>query len=140
MDEITPPDQPLPRKYLNSILYLADRMAAVDGNVDPKERRTVNALADAAGMQDFREDSRYRLMSDLRACEALEDSADAKAAALVVISLILKADLEYKDEEHEYFGKIRKMLEHPPISVPTDLQQHKELALKLMDARDAGSA
>ena len=131
MASIQIPEQPLPRKYLQSILYLADRMAEADGNVMPRERLMIEALAEAADMKDFRSDKSYRQLSDMRACSMLDIEA-AKEAALVVLSLVMKADLVQREEEREYFTKIRNILESEPISVPHDLQAHKELALKFL--------
>lgn len=131
MSNINAPEQPLPRKYLQSILYLADRMAAADGEVVAKERRMIESLAEAAHMMDFRNDTTYRQLSDLRACSVL-DMEEAKAAALVVISLVMKANTINRDEKLEFFRKVRGMLHCDPITVPTDMLAHKELALKYM--------
>ena len=131
MSNIDAPEQPLPRKYLQSILYLADRMAAADGNVVAKERRMIESLAEAAHMMDFRNDSSYRQLNDHRACSTL-DLEEAKSAALVVISLVMKANAVNRGEKLEYFRKVRGMLHCDPITVPTDMHAHKELALKYL--------
>jgi hypothetical protein len=131
MSKFDAPEQPLPRKYLQSILYLADRMAEADGNVVAKERRMIESLAEAAHMIDFRNDSSYRQLSDFRACTAL-DMEEAKSAALVVISLVMKTNTINRDEKLEYFRKVRAMLHCDPITVPTDMLAHKELALKYL--------
>ena len=131
MINIHAPEQPLPRKYLQSILYLADRMSEADGNVVPLERRMIEALAEAADMKDFRNDNDYRRLSEFKACSML-DIEEAKAAALVVISLVMKSDYINRDEELSFFSKIRGMLKCEPVSVPTDLQAHKELAMKFL--------
>ena len=131
MSKIKAPEQPLPRKYLQSILYLADRMAEADGTVVAKERRMIESLAEAARMQDFRNETSYHQLNDLRACSAL-DMEEAKSAALVVISLVMKANAENRDEKLEYFRKVRGLLHCEPITVPTDLYAHKELALKYL--------
>ncbi len=125
------PDKMLHRKYLQPILYLADRMSETDGLVVAKVRRMIESLAQAAGMPDFRHDNSYRQLSDHRACDML-DTEDAKTAALVVISLVLKTGAEHKDEEYGFFSKIRNRLNHAPVTVPVDVQEHKELALKFL--------
>ena len=131
MSDIQSPDESLPRKYLQPILYLADRMSEADSMAVVKVRRMIESLAQAAGMRDFRQDNSYRHLSDHRACDAL-DSNEAKTAALVVISLVLKTGAERKEEEYEFFTKIRTLLNHPPVTVPVGVQEHKELALKYM--------
>lgn len=131
MSNIDAPEQPLPRKYLQSILFLADRMSEADGNVVPRERIMIEALAEAADMKHFRQETDYRHLSEYRACSML-DIEEAKAAALVVISLVMKADKINRQEKLAFFSKIRSLLKADPISVPTDLQAHKELALKFL--------
>jgi len=51
-------------------------------------------------------------------------------AALVVLSLVLKADVQRKPSEHAYFTRIREALGAPPITVPVDVEGHKQLALE----------
>lgn len=131
MTDLHVPEQPLPRKYLRSILFLAHRMAEADGAAVPRERRMIEILAEAVDMRDFRRDRDYNLLNDSKACSML-DLAAAKDAALVVISLIMKADFENKEQERAYFSKIRALLGCGPITVPTDLQAHKKLALKFL--------
>ena len=131
MSNLHAPEKPLPRKYLQSILYLADRMSEADGKVVPRERIMIESLAEAAHMKDFRNDNDYRRLSEFKACGML-DIEEAKAAALVVITLVMKADHINRDGELSFFSKIRGMLKCEPISVPADLQAHKELALKFL--------
>ncbi|MCH7479668.1 MAG: hypothetical protein IIA14_16400 [SAR324 cluster bacterium] len=123
------PPQPLPRKYIEPILFLAERMSMADGMVVPKERRMIEILAEAAGTADFREKRGYPNLTERRACEML-DEEEAKMGALVVISLVLKADFERKGVEQEFFHKIRKLLEAEPITVPVEFEAHKQLALQ----------
>ena len=131
MTDLNVPEKPLPRKFMQSILFLADRMAEADGVPVPRERRMIEILAEAVDMTDFRTDRDYNLLSDSKACSMLDLTA-AKEAALVVISLIMKADFENKEQERAYFSRIREMLGCGPITVPMDLQAHKELALKFL--------
>ena len=131
MSSIQAPDQPLPRRYLQSILFLADRMSQADGNDAPKQRRMVDVLAEAAEMKDFRREKSYRQLSDRRACEKL-DIEEAKKAALLAVTLVMKAESVKGEEERQYFRKIRDLLDCDPITVPTELLYHKELALKFL--------
>ena len=123
------PPQPLPRKYIEPILYLAERMSMADGMMVPKERRMIEILAEAAGTADFREKHGYPTLTERQACEMLDDDT-AKVAALVVISLVLKSDVQRKPVEQEFFHKIRNLLEAEPVTVPIELEAHKQLALQ----------
>lgn len=131
MGEIRHPQRPLPRKYLLSILFLAERMAKSDGEVPVKERFMIDTLAEQVEMKDFREDKTYRLLSDQKACDNL-DIDQAKEGALVVISLILKADGIRHPDEQAYFKKVRELLGAEPVMVPGELDAHKALALEYM--------
>ena len=131
MSNIQAPDQPLPRRYLQSILFLADRMSSADGAVLGAEEHIVHSLADAANMTDYRQDNDFRVLSDQKACSALDTDA-AKTGALVVISLVLKADSERPPEKREFFSKIRQLLDAEPVTVPQDLDAHKKLAMKYL--------
>lgn len=123
------PPQPLPRKYIEPILYLAERMSMADGMMVPKERRMIETLAEAAGTADFREKHGYPNLTERQACEMLDEEA-AKMGALVVISLVLKSDVQRKAVEQEFFHKIRTLLEAEPVTVPVELEAHKQLALQ----------
>jgi hypothetical protein len=122
------PARPLHRKYVEPILYLADRMAESDKELAAAERRTVDYLAENAKAKDFRRQKWYRELSDKSACERLDIDA-AKLGALVVLTLVLKADVKKRPEEHTYFTRIRTLLGAPPIVVPVDLESHRKLAL-----------
>ena len=128
MGEIRHPQRPVPRKYLLSILFLAERMAVSDRDVPVKERLMIDMLAEEVDMRDFRNDKTYRLLSDHKACDNLDIDA-AKEAALVVIALVLKADGVRRPEEQEYFTKVREMLGADPVMVPGEMEAHKALAL-----------
>ena len=123
------PPQPLPRKFIEPILYLAERMSLADGMMVPTERRMIEVLAEAAGTPDFREKHGYPTLTERQACEMLDEEA-AKVGALVVISLVLKTDVQRKVVEQEFFHKIRNLLEAEPVTVPVELEAHKQLALQ----------
>jgi len=123
------PPRPLHRKYVEPILYLAERMARSDKELAAAERRVVDVLAKHAGLKDFRAKSWYRELSDVTACKRLDIDA-AKRGCLVVLTLVLKADIKKKPEEHEYFTRLRMLLGAEPIIVPIDLELHKQLALE----------
>lgn len=123
------PPRPLHHKYLEPILYLAERMARSDKELAAAERRVVDVLARQAHMKDFRTKPWYRELNDDSACKKLDIDA-AKRGCLVVLTLVLKADVKKKPEEHEYFHRLRMMLGADPIVVPVDYEQHKKLALE----------
>ena len=123
------PARPLHRKYVEPILYLADRMAESDKQLAAAERRMVDLLADNAKVKDFRRQKWYRELNDKTACERLDIDA-AKLGALVVLTLVLKSDIKKKPEEHGYFSRIRALIGAPPIVVPVDLESHRKLALE----------
>lgn len=127
------PARPLPRKYVEPILYLADRMSASDGKVLPKERKMVEELARAAKYQDFRHEKWYLEFTDEKACQAINIES-ARQGLLVVLSLLLKADEARKDSEHSYFTRIRNMIGGDPITVPIELEAHKALAFEYMSS------
>lgn len=123
------PARPLHRKYVEPILYLADRMAESDKELAAAERRMVDYLAENARVKDFRRQKWYRELNDKAACERL-DIDTAKLGALVVLTLVLKSDVKKKPEEHSYFTRIRALLGAPPVVVPADLEAHRKLALE----------
>src|SRR5262245_32421124 len=123
------PARPLHRKYVEPILYLADRMAESDKQLAAAERRMVDELAVNAKVKDMRRQKWYRDLNDKTACERLDIDA-AKLGALVVLTLVLKSDVKKKPEEHTYFSRIRTQLGAPPIVVPVDVESHRKLALE----------
>ncbi len=129
--QVIQPTKALPKKYVDPILYLADRMASVDKNVVIKETSIIETLAQAANKKDFRFERSYKEFTQESACAMLDIEA-AKRGALVVMSLVLKADQTRLDTEHEYFTKIRTLLGSDPVAVPIDLETHKQLALKYL--------
>jgi hypothetical protein len=125
------PARALPKRYVEAILYLADRMADADHEVAGTERRIINELALCAKIKDFRKAKWYRQMSDQAACDRLEADV-AKNGAMVVMTLVLKADLKKRPEEHQYFTRIRQLLGAPPIVVPVEVEAHRALAREYM--------
>jgi len=129
--KIVHPARPLPRKYVEPILYLADQMSAADGQVLPKERKMVEELAKAAKYKDFRHEEWYRKLNEEKACQAISIDS-ARQGLLVVLALLLKADDTRKDTEHTYFSKIRGLVGGDPVHVPVDLEAHKKLAMEYL--------
>jgi hypothetical protein len=122
-----PPNRALPRKYVEPVLYLADRMAGM-GPAAHKDRAMLNALAESAGMKDYERQQWFRELNDQRATQRL-DVEVAKRGALVVLALLIKADPHAGDAHRNYFTKVRTLLGAEPITVPADLEDHKRLAL-----------
>ena len=125
----TTQEKPLQKKYLPAILFLAEKMAEADKRLDKKERILIRQLADAANMSNFHHDKDFLKLNEDKACQKL-DNERARKAALVVLSLVLKADGMRRPEEFKYFRHVRNKLQADPISVPTELTAHKEEALK----------
>jgi hypothetical protein len=129
--QIVQPARPLPKKYHEPILYLADRMSESDKNVAVKERSVIEDLAAAVNKGNFRAEKWYREMTEENACGLLDIEA-AKRGALVVLALVLKSDQNRLDSEHDFFRKIREMLRTAPVTVPVDLEAHRALAFKYL--------
>jgi hypothetical protein len=129
--KIVHPSRALPKKFIEPILFLADRMCEADGKVVPKERKLVEELAKSAGYKDFRHERWYRDFSDEKACQAINVDV-ARQGLLVVLSLLLKADESRKEVEHVYFTKIRTLVGGDPITVPVDFEEHKRLAIEYL--------
>jgi len=127
------PTRALPKKYVEPILYLADRMSESDGKVVPKERKLVEELAKAAKYKEFRHEKWYRDFTDEKACQAINIDS-ARQGLLVVLSLLLKADENRKETEHAYFTKIRHLVGGDPVTVPKDIEAHRKLALEYLSA------
>ncbi len=127
------PARALHRKYVEPILFLAERMASVDNQIAAAERRTVDELAAKAHMPDFRTKVWFREMKDSDACAKLDIDV-AKMGALVVLTLVLKSDSKKKAQEFSYFTRIRTRLGAQPIAVPADYHEHMKLALQYLAA------
>lgn len=125
------PSHSIPRKYVEPILYLADRMSQQDRIVPPPSKRMVDQIAEAVKMRDFRRQSRFRGLSDQRACEQI-DLETAKLATLVVLSLVMKYDTTRGENAKGYFTKVRELLGQQPVAVPAELDQHRDLALRYL--------
>ncbi len=125
------PTRALPKKYVEPILYLADRMATADKDFEVHERRIIDDLASAANKKGFRNERWFKDFTEKSACDLLDIEA-AKRAALVVLALVLKSDSKRKPEEHEFFTRVRTMLGTAPVTVPVDLETHRQLALKYL--------
>ena len=131
MSNVKQPQHPLREEQVLPILFLADRMAKVDGSVVREEESVIDALAEAAEMTDFREERGYRLFGEDEACKALNAEL-AKTGALVFMSLVLKTDCKRAQAEHEFFTKIRTKLNAEPVTVPIEIEAHKQLALRYL--------
>ena len=125
------PARPVRKKYVDAILYLADRMSEADRKVVVKERSVIEDLAEAVGKEGFRYERWYREMSVEKACGLLNVEA-AKRCTLVVPALVLKADFARLDSEHAFFHEIRATLGTAPVTVPVSIEAHKALALKYL--------
>lgn len=123
-----PPTRALPRKYVEPILYLADRMVGM-GQGGHKERGMFNLLTETAGMKDYARQTWFRELNDQRACQRLAEVDTAKRGTLIVLALLIKADPHAGDAHRNYFTKVRNLLGAEPITVPTDLEEHRRLAL-----------
>ena len=123
------PPRALSRKSLLPILYLAERMASADNEAVRRETRIIDQLAQAAGMDRFRDDPDFKRLNEELAFKSIGSDL-AKKATLVILSLILKADVRRKDDEHEYFSRVREHLGAAPITVPIEKEAHTKLALE----------
>jgi hypothetical protein len=131
------PPQPVSRRMAEPILYLADLMSRADNTAVPRELRAIDAIAIAAGLAGFRHQPWFREMNEASALQRL-NTDHAKRAALVVLSLVLKADLARLPNEKAFFTHIREALGAEAITVPVDLEEHKRLALEYFEDASAG--
>ncbi len=125
------PSHPVPHKYVEPILYLAERMSNQDKIVPPAGKRMVDELAEALQIKDFRRQPWFRSFNEQRACDLL-DLETVKLGALVVLTLVMKVDTTRGDAAKAYFSKIRQTLGMEPISVPAELDVHKDLAFRYL--------
>lgn len=123
------PTHAVPRKYIEPIMYLAERMSMQDKLVPAPGKRTIDELADALHLKDFRRQPWFRSMNDQRACDDI-GLESVKRATLVIMALVMKADTTRGEAAKAYFSKIRGMLGIESISVPADLEEHKDLAMR----------
>lgn len=125
------PNHPLPRSFVEPIIFLAEQMAKKDRILPPPKPRMVDQLADAVGLDPEQRRRWFHDLDDDKACEKI-DLESAKRGALVVLALVLKMDTNGGEEAQKYFTSIRKKLEMDSITVPADLEEHKELALEYL--------
>jgi hypothetical protein len=125
------PAHPIPRKYVEPVMYLVERMSQQDRVVPPTGKRIADQLAEALQMKDFRRQPWMRQMNDQQAC-AMLDLETVKLGALVVLSLVMKADTTRGEAAKAYFSKIRQLLQMEPISIPADLEAHKAIAFAFL--------
>jgi hypothetical protein len=123
------PTHAVPRKYIEPIMYLAERMSQQDKLVPAPGKRIVDELAEALRIKDFRRQPWFRSLNDQRAC-SLIDMESIKRAALVVLALVLKADTTRGDAAKAYFTRIRELLGVDAVSAPAELEAHKDLVLR----------
>ena len=121
------PNHPVPRKYHEPILFLADRMGQHDRIPQPVGQRVVDELAERIGAADFRRQPWFRQMDERKAVSLL-DLETSKRAALVVLSLVLKLDTSRGEAAKKYFTRVREMMGAEPIAVPADVAEHKVIA------------
>ena len=125
------PNHPVPRKYVEPILYLAERMSNQDKLVPAPGKRIVDELAEALLMKDFRRQPWFRSLNEQRACEML-DLETVKLAALVVLTLVMKVDTTRGDAAKAFFSKTRQALGMEPLAVPAEPDVHKDLAFRFL--------
>jgi hypothetical protein len=128
---IEQPTHPLPRKYIEPIMYLAERMSQQDKLVPAPSPRMVDRLAEALQLKDFRRAPWFRGFNEQRACEAI-DMETVKRGTLVVLTLVLKADTTRGEHAKAWFSKVREMLGTDAIAVPAELEAHLDLALRYL--------
>ena len=129
--QVEKPGHAISRRYYEPIIFLAERMASMDKITPMPEQRMVDELAKAVGLEDVRRQRWFRDLNDNKACERI-DLDTVKRCILVVLSLVMKADTQRGEDAKKYFSKIRELLGADPITVPVEIEEHKELALKYL--------
>jgi hypothetical protein len=125
---IAAPQPPERGEFLEPILFLAEQMAAADPLEPRPARPMVDRLAGLCGRSDFRRQPGYPLLDEGAACARLSTER-ARQGALVVLALVLKTDTCGGPAAHACFARISGRLDEAPLAVPTQVQQHLELAL-----------
>lgn len=125
---ISRPNHPVPRRYVQPILYLADRMGQQDRLQPPPAKKVVDELAEMVKEKDFRRQPWYRQLNERKAVEML-DLETTKRAALVVMSLVMKLDTQRGDAAKQFFTRVREMMGAEAISVPMDVDEHRDIAI-----------
>lgn len=131
MSQVERPAHPIPRRYIEPIIYLAHRMAIMDKLSPPPEARMVDQLTEISHLENPKTQQWFRNLNDNVACEKL-DLDTVKRGALVILCLVMKADTKMEDEAKGYFSKIRELLEAEPVTVPVELEDHKKLAVSYL--------
>jgi hypothetical protein len=116
----------LPRKFVEPILYLADRITHVGSGLR-EARNLLRELAHSIGMGDYPEQHWFRELNDQRACEMLEVET-AKKGALVLLSLLIKCDPKSGEAHRNFFTRLRTKMGADPVTVPVSIDQHRRLA------------
>lgn len=122
------PDHAVRSEFLEPILFLAERMAAIDPIQPRPDKPMVDRLAELVGVRGFRDQQAYRRLSESHACELLSTDR-ARKAALVVLSLVLKTDSGGSEAAKARFSELRERLGMDPITVPANTDEHLGLAL-----------
>ena len=129
--KVTWPTKPIPGKFVEPILYLAEKMARTGALDEMSNTRMVDKLAALVGIEGVRKQRWYREYNERKACEKL-DIDTAKTAALVVMTLVMKVDTDMGDAPKSFFSRMRKLMNSDPIAVPADVQEHIHLATKFL--------
>lgn len=125
------PSHAIPRKYIEPILYLAERMSQQDRITPPPQPRMVDQLAAALHVGDFRRQPWFRGLNDQRAWTQL-DLETVRRATLVVLSLVMKHDTTRGENAKAYFTNVREALGQEPIAVPAELETHRDLVMRYL--------
>jgi hypothetical protein len=125
------PDRAVRGEFVEPILFLADRMAAQDPIQPPPAKSITERLAELLGLRGYREQASYRRLNDAVACDMLVTER-ARKGALVVASLVLKADTDGGENAKAYFSGLRERLGLEMIVVPTSIEEHLGLALEYL--------
>jgi len=129
--KVTWPTKAIPSKFVEPILYLAEKMARTGALDEMSNTRMVDKLAALVGVVGVRKQRWYREYNERKACEKL-DIDTAKTAALVVLTLVMKVDTDMSEAPKSFFSRMRKMMNCDPIAVPSSLEEHVNLAAKFL--------
>ncbi|HEX7928541.1 MAG TPA: hypothetical protein VF678_13190 [bacterium] len=116
----------LPRKFLEPVLYLADRITHVGSGLR-EARAMLRDMAQSIGMADYPEQHWFRGLDDQRACELLNVDT-AKKGALVLLALLIKCDPKSGEAHRNFFTRVRTKMGAEPVTVPVSIDQHRRLA------------
>ena len=125
------PTKAIPSKFVEPILYLAEKMSRTGALDELSNARMVDKLAALVGVVGVRKQRWYREYNERKACEKL-DINTAKIAALVVMTLVMKVDTDMSEAPKSFFSRMRKMMNCDPIAVPSDLEEHINMATKYL--------